>query len=114
MVPIGVCGIGQEKKRLSCRSQGVPLPAGPRKFGGKRPLDADGAALRIWLGAVFTFRISICLFVVSVLFMCCRFSNQRRFETQATVNTPSVPAMTASIAVAPVQYDHSSSVYGYL
>lgn len=39
---------------------------------------------------MFKFRISVCLFVASVVFMCCRFSNQPRFEMQAPVNTPSV------------------------
>lgn len=92
------------EKRLSCRSQRISLPAGPGQFGGKRPLDSDGATLRLWLGAVFTFHISICLFVASVVFMCCRFSNQRRFETQASVNAPSVSRNDFSVS----QLHHST------
>lgn len=101
-------------KTLSCQSQWIPLPAGPGQFGGERPLDADRAVLKLWLGAMFTFRISICLFVASVVFMCCRFSNQWWFEMQASINTQAFTAMTVNIAVAPVQHYHSSSVYGYL
>lgn len=92
MVPIGVCDIGQtwgKKKTLLSVTKNT-LVSRTWVVWWQKAFRCWQSSVKTLAGCLFTFHISICLFVASVVLMCCRFLSQRWFETQASVNTLSV------------------------